>query len=129
MATVGTSVNVLVIPSSIPAKSVAEFVAYAKGNPGKLNFGFGQGTQPHLIGELTSVSYYGVLGSAGLGADVVGRINGEVNESLQSPELKASLARLGFEPKSMTPREFAALLASEMNKWAPIIKTTGFQME
>ncbi len=52
IATVGSSANVIVISPSVPARSVQEFVAYAKANPGKLNFGFGQGTQPQLVGEM-----------------------------------------------------------------------------
>jgi len=52
IAPVGASSNVLVIPGDFPAKTVQEFVAYAKAHPGKLNFGYGQGTQPQLVGEL-----------------------------------------------------------------------------
>jgi len=44
--------NVMVIEPSLPAKTVKDFIALAKAKPGKLNFGFGQGTQPQLIGEM-----------------------------------------------------------------------------
>jgi tripartite-type tricarboxylate transporter receptor subunit TctC len=45
--------NVMIVPNSSPAKSVLEFVAYAKANPGKISFGSGGvGTSVHLSGEL-----------------------------------------------------------------------------
>ena len=43
---------VLVVRPSLPIKTAQELVAYAKANPGKLNFGFPTGTLPHLTGEL-----------------------------------------------------------------------------
>src|SRR5215213_3640998 len=52
IATLAAASNVIVIGNDLPAKTVQEFVAYAKANPGKLNFGFGQGTLPQLVGEM-----------------------------------------------------------------------------
>jgi tripartite-type tricarboxylate transporter receptor subunit TctC len=42
----------MVVHPSVPVTSVKELVAYAKANPGKLNFGEAPGTPPHLMGEL-----------------------------------------------------------------------------
>jgi tripartite-type tricarboxylate transporter receptor subunit TctC len=42
---------VLVVHQSVPANNVAEFIAYAKNNPGKLSFGSSGGTSHHLAGE------------------------------------------------------------------------------
>jgi tripartite-type tricarboxylate transporter receptor subunit TctC len=48
--------NVMEVHPSLPAKTLAEFLAYAKANPGKINFASpGVGTSPHLSGELLKV--------------------------------------------------------------------------
>ena len=53
IALVGASSNILVVNPSVPAKTVQELVAYAKANPGKVNFSSGGiGVLPHLIGEM-----------------------------------------------------------------------------
>jgi tripartite-type tricarboxylate transporter receptor subunit TctC len=53
IALVGESSNILVVNPAVPAKTVQELVAYAKANPGKVNFSSGGiGVLPHLIGEM-----------------------------------------------------------------------------
>jgi tripartite-type tricarboxylate transporter receptor subunit TctC len=204
IATVGAASNVIVIGNDVPAKTVQEFVAHAKANPGKLNFGFGQGTLPQLVGEMfklaagiditnvpykggaqavpdllggriqmnignastllplhragqlriiaytgttrapdmpdiptmaesgypgmVSTTYYGIFGRADLPAAIVSRLNAEVSEILKSTEVKESIAKIGFEPKALSPEELKTLLADEAKKWTAIVKATGFQM-
>jgi tripartite-type tricarboxylate transporter receptor subunit TctC len=43
--------HVLVVGAQVPVTTMKELVAYAKANPGKLNFGFGLGTMPQIVGE------------------------------------------------------------------------------
>jgi tripartite-type tricarboxylate transporter receptor subunit TctC len=52
IATVALLPHVFVENLDVPAHTIAEFVAYAKANPGKLNFGAGLGTPPHLLSTL-----------------------------------------------------------------------------
>jgi tripartite-type tricarboxylate transporter receptor subunit TctC len=204
IATVAAASNVIVIGNDVPAKTVAEFVAYAKANPGKLNFGFGQGTLPQLVGEMfksaaaidiinvpykggaqavpdvlggriqmnignastllplhragqlriigytgtarstempdiptmaesgypsvVSTTYYGIFGRADLPGAIVSRLNAEVGGMLKAPELRDSLAKIGFEPTALSPGELKKLLAEETKKWTAIVKATGFQL-
>jgi tripartite-type tricarboxylate transporter receptor subunit TctC len=53
VASISRNPFVLEVHPSVPAKSVPEFVAYSKANPGKINFGSsGNGSAPHIAGEL-----------------------------------------------------------------------------
>jgi tripartite-type tricarboxylate transporter receptor subunit TctC len=53
VAGIMTLVNIMVVPPSLPVKTVAEFIAFGKANPGKLNMASpGASTSPHMSGEL-----------------------------------------------------------------------------
>jgi len=53
VAGIMTLINIMVVPPDLPVKTVAEFVAYAKANPGTINMASpGAGTSPHMSGEL-----------------------------------------------------------------------------
>jgi len=78
IATVALLPHVFVVNLDVPARTIAEFVAYAKANPGKLNFGAGLGTPPHLLSTLfkteagINVVYIPYNGSAQSITDLLG---------------------------------------------------------
>jgi tripartite-type tricarboxylate transporter receptor subunit TctC len=196
---------VTVVPPSLPVRSPQELIAYAKAHPGTLNFGFGQGTAPQLVGEwfnktnglqIASVPYKGgmqaitdMLGGTihvnigtsstllpliregkiraiaqwgrtreadlpdvptmiesgfpglslgfwvGLWAPantptaIVEELNRATNAALGSPEMKASMTRLGIAPSIGSIKDFAAFIADETPRWAEIVKVSGTQIE
>jgi tripartite-type tricarboxylate transporter receptor subunit TctC len=69
--------HVMVVNPSLPTKTVAEFIAYAKANPGKLNYGASIGTPPHLLSTLfgtkagINVVYVPYKGSAAATTDLL----------------------------------------------------------
>ena len=79
--------------------------------------------------ELTLEFWAGVLAPAGTPPDIVGKLNAAINETLRSPELKESMAKLGFEAKIGSPQDFAAFIAEEIPRWAEIVKATGVTFE
>ncbi len=78
VATVALLPHVFVVGPSVPAKTLPEFVAYAKANPGKLNYGAAIGTPPHLLSTLFRVKagidivYVPYKGSAQSVTDLLG---------------------------------------------------------
>jgi tripartite-type tricarboxylate transporter receptor subunit TctC len=197
--------NVMEVNPGVPAKTVAEFIAYAKANPGKVNWATsGNGTSVHLSGELfkimTGVELQNVpyRGSApaltdmlsgqmhvmfdnmppslphikagklralgvttaqrssalpdvptigetvpgyeasaffGMGvpkntpADVIARLNREVNAALQDPKVTARLADLGGTLMPGTPEDFGRIVAEETAKWEKVIRVGKVALE
>jgi len=61
--------------------------------------------------------------------EVVKRLNAQVRENLQSPELQDALAKNALEPQHQSPEDFAAMLKADIARWGPIVKATGFKAE
>jgi tripartite-type tricarboxylate transporter receptor subunit TctC len=78
VATVALLPHVFVVAPSVPARTVKEFIAHAKANPGKLNYGAGLGTPPHLLSTLfkaragIDIVYVPYRGSAASITDLLG---------------------------------------------------------
>jgi tripartite-type tricarboxylate transporter receptor subunit TctC len=197
--------NVMVVHPSVPAKTVPEFIAYAKANPGKINVESpGAGTSSHLAGELfklmtgvdtvhiqyrgngpalidllagqvqvgfdtmpasieyiragklralavctvtrshalpdlptvaefvpgyESSGYFGFGAPAKTPAEIIDKLNNEINAGLADPKVKARLADLGGMVLAGSPADFGRLIAHEMAKWGDIIKLAGLKAE
>ena len=79
--------------------------------------------------DLTSSFWQGVVAPAGTPAIVVSKLNAAINEGVKSSEMQASFARLGLETKTGSPEEFGAIIASDVPKWAEIVRITGAKPE
>ena len=79
--------------------------------------------------QLELNAWTGILAPAGTPAAVVDKLNAAVNEGLKSPELQTSFARMSFQTRLMSPKEFAAFFAAEAQRWPPIIKAAGIKPE
>ena len=72
--------------------------------------------------ELTAVSWFALSGPAGLPKEVTERLNAAVAAMLERPEVKKRLERDAIETREMSPEEFTAFVAGEIDKWAPVAK-------
>jgi tripartite-type tricarboxylate transporter receptor subunit TctC len=197
--------NVMVVHPSVPAKTVPEFIAYAKANPGKINVESpGTGTSSHLAGELfklmtgvdmvhiqyrgngpalidllagqvqvgfdtmpasieyiragklralavctvtrshalpdvptvaefvpgyESSGYFGFGAPAKTPAEVIYKLNKEINAGLADRKLKAQLADLGGIILGGSPGDFRTLVAEEIEKWGKVIRAANIKPE
>jgi len=194
---------VMVVNSKVPAKTLAEFIAYAKASPGKIDMASaGNGTAPHIFGELFQMmtgvkmlhvpyrgsyfadliagqvqvvfsplpstigyikagtlrplavttaarspalpdlpaigeivpgyeasSWQGVGAPKKTSAEIINKLNGEINAVLADAKMKARLAELGGDVLGGTPAEFGKFIADETEKWAKVIKSANIKPE
>jgi len=71
------------------------------------------------------VLYSGVIGPAGIPADIVGRINAEFAKVINSPEIRDFFATQGATPITSTPEQFAAHMRAEVAKLGKMVKDSG----
>jgi tripartite-type tricarboxylate transporter receptor subunit TctC len=195
--------HVIVVHPSFSAKTLPEFIAYAKANPGKVTWASpGVGTAGHVCGELfkmmaglnmvhvpyrgggaamadllsgqlqvyigaitSSLEYVkanrlralavstatrsealpevarvsdfvpgfetsdwgGISGPKGTPAEIIHKLNEEINAGLADPKVKARLADLGGTPLTGSPTDFEAFIAAETEKWAKVVKFAGIK--
>jgi tripartite-type tricarboxylate transporter receptor subunit TctC len=69
-----------------------------------------------------STSWTGLLAPVRTPRVVIDRLNAQINEGLDSPQLRSALTTLSNQPLGGTPQDFTELMKSENGKWAPIVK-------
>lgn len=75
------------------------------------------------------VTWFGVLGPAALPADIVSRLNREINQSIALPAVKEQMSNLGIEAAGGTPEQFAGLLKEENARWSRMVRDLGLRAE
>ena len=70
--------------------------------------------------------WYGVFAPAGTPAEIVNRYNDVVVKAMRTPEVRERLRSYELEPREMGADEFQAFVKADTERWAPIIKASGF---
>ena len=74
-------------------------------------------------------SWAGIVAPAGTPPNVVTRLNTELRKIIDSPDIKKSLGRVGFEAFSSSPDEFKDTIRVQLGKWGKMVKDAGIQAE
>ena len=74
---------------------------------------------------LVATVWFSLSGPANLPADIVERLNAEVNQALDLPEVRERLKPEGIVPQRLTAKEFAGFVADEVQRWAPVVRASG----
>jgi tripartite-type tricarboxylate transporter receptor subunit TctC len=73
--------------------------------------------------------WFGLLAPAGTDAALVERISADLRRVLSDAGLRARLEALGAEVAISNPAEFAALIAAERDRWAPVVRASGARID
>jgi tripartite-type tricarboxylate transporter receptor subunit TctC len=81
------------------------------------------------VPKYEALQWYGLLAPAGTPSDVVARLQKEVTQALNLPDVKARLATDGAEAVGGTPAEFAQFIKAEIEKWATVARAANIRPE
>jgi len=73
--------------------------------------------------------WYGMCAPGKTPAEIIGKLNKEINAAITDPGMKARLAAIGGEPLPGTPADFGKLIAEETEKWAKVVQAAGLKPE
>jgi tripartite-type tricarboxylate transporter receptor subunit TctC len=79
--------------------------------------------------KFQATNTYGILMPAGTPRDIVQKVSAELNRIQALPDIKAKLTAQGMEPYPGTPEQYAALIKSDLDKFARIIKAANIKLE
>jgi tripartite-type tricarboxylate transporter receptor subunit TctC len=74
-------------------------------------------------------SWAGLFAPAGTPAEIITLLNKKLRKIIDSPALKASLGKAGFEAFSSSPQELDEFVKVQLVKWGKMIKDAGIQPE
>jgi tripartite-type tricarboxylate transporter receptor subunit TctC len=75
--------------------------------------------------ELSASIWFSLSGPPGLPTDIVNRLNAEVRRALKLPDVRERLRPEGIETGDLDPQQFAAFMAAELKRWAPVVRASG----
>jgi len=73
--------------------------------------------------------WYGIAAPKNTPADIVGRLNSEINASFADATMRQRFAAISGEPIAGTPEQFGKLMADETRKWADVVKFAAIRIE
>ncbi|MFM9969583.1 MAG: Bug family tripartite tricarboxylate transporter substrate binding protein [Burkholderiales bacterium] len=75
--------------------------------------------------ELTTATWFGLSGPAAMPRDIVVRLNSEVRNAMNLPDVREKLGPDGIEPNNLDADAYTAFVRAEIEKWGPVARTLG----
>ena len=86
-------------------------------------------TVAESVAGYSFILWYGVIAPAGVPQEVVRRLNTDIGKVLNDPGVRSSLAQQGVEASPTTAKEFGDLIASDLKKYALLVRQSGLKAQ
>ena len=73
--------------------------------------------------------WFGIVGPAGLPADIVARTSQALNKALDDKGLQDAIRNLGYEPSPVTPAQFSTVIRNDLEKWRRVVREANIKVE